>query len=230
MSLLRPLALLLLVGCCSPALAQPLPPPPVAAPLPPPRSLLGPDGSIPNTFESVNAFHMNDFTLSNLKHVLWVPRNCVILWCQVYGDITMKLLDAIRSSGPDRHRRIGTAARWYLGMPQIFLNDKGNYVDNQTIIERRLTQFLAGDFAGVLTEWRKAKDRARRRAKPPKQDTHPRRVTQCIKLFFKGYVSRGLRVLTGHGRANPEDPSIINQMKKKHPRETCAAHQCLLLQ
>ena len=182
-------------------------------------SLLGPDGSIPNTFESVNAFHMNDFTLSNLKHVLWVPRNCVILWCQVYGEITMKLLDAIRSSGPDRHRRIGTAARWYLGMPQIFLNDKGNYVDNQTIIERRLTQFLAGDFAGVLTEWRKAKDRARRRAKPPKQDTHPRRVTQCIKLFFKGYVSRGLRVLTGHGRANPEDPSIVNQMKEKHPPE-----------
>ena len=29
-------------------------------------SLLGPDGSIPNTFESVNAFHMDDFTLSNL--------------------------------------------------------------------------------------------------------------------------------------------------------------------
>ena len=182
-------------------------------------SLLGPDGSIPNTFESVNAFHMDDFTLSNLKHVLWVPRNCVILWCQVYGEITMKLLDAIQSSGPDRYRRIGTAARWYLGMPQIFLNDRGNYTDNQTIIERRLTQFLAGDFVGVLAEWRKAKDRARRRAKPPKPDTHPRRVTLCIKLFLKGYVSRGLGVLTGHGRANPEDPSIITQMKKKHPQE-----------
>ena len=32
-------------------------------------------------------------------------------------------------------------------------------------------------------------------------------------------MSRGLGVLTGHGRANPEDPSIITQMKKKHPQE-----------
>ena len=63
--------------------------------------------------------------------------------------MTMKLLDSIQSSGPNRHPRIGTAARWYLGIPQISLSDKGNYEDNQTTIERRFTQFLAGDFASV---------------------------------------------------------------------------------
>ena len=63
----------------------------------------------------------------------------------------MKLLEAIRSSGPGRHRRIGTAARWYLGVPQIFLSNKRNSAGNKAIIERRLTQFLAGDFTGGRT-------------------------------------------------------------------------------
>ncbi|MDM7952944.1 MAG: hypothetical protein QUV07_06990 [Cyanobium sp. CZS 25K] len=47
MSPLRLFGVLLLIGCCRPAPAQPLPPPPLAPPAPPPRSLLGPDGPDP---------------------------------------------------------------------------------------------------------------------------------------------------------------------------------------
>jgi hypothetical protein len=47
MSPLRLSAVLLLIGCCRPAPAQPIAPPPLTAPEPPPRPLLGPDGPDP---------------------------------------------------------------------------------------------------------------------------------------------------------------------------------------
>ena len=87
--------------------------------------LADPTVPIPNTFQAVNAFDINDFALSNLAHVLWVPKSCLHQWGQVFWTITGKLLEAICSDGPSRHRRIETAARWYLGMPQIFLRNPG---------------------------------------------------------------------------------------------------------
>ena len=118
-------------------------------------SLTDQTGLIPNTFQAVNAFDIDDFALSNLRHVLWVPKSCLLLWGQVFSEITWKLIEAIGSDGSARHRRIGTAARWYLGMPQIFLRDPARGQErNAKIIERRLTQFIAGDYSNILSEWR----------------------------------------------------------------------------
>ena len=187
------------------------------------ESLLESNGSIPDTFEAVDAFPLDDFYLSNLKHSMWVPKSCLQLWAEVFAHITIELLQAITSTGPQRHRRIGTAARWYLGMPQIFLRDTGcNRERHAEVIYLRLTQYLAGDYTTLLTHWRAARTRARRKAKPMKRDSHARRITHCTRLFHQGFVSRGLRIGTGNGRANAEDPGIIDQMIQKHPVEEWA--------
>ena len=51
-------------------------------------SLTDQTGSIPNIFQAANAFDIDDFALSNLRHVLWVPKSCLLLWGQVFSEIT----------------------------------------------------------------------------------------------------------------------------------------------
>jgi len=183
-------------------------------------SALRPDGTIDNTLQGIDALPLEDFLFSNLQHVVWVPRNCLRLWGEVFSDITGELVDAIKSSGPTRQQRIGTAARWYLGLPQIFLRDPGRgCIRNAETIHLRLVNFLEGNYATLLNEWSAAKAKARKKAKPPKPDTKARRTDRCIKLFHQGFLSRGLRMITGNGRADADNPKIIQQMQGKHPVE-----------
>ena len=150
--------------------------------------------------------------------MVWVPRSCLRQWGEVFADITGELIDAIKSSGPTRQQRIGTAARWYLG--QIFLRDPGRGgMRNAETIQLRLANFLEGSYATLLNEWSAAKAKARKMAKPPKPDTKARLTDRCIKLFHQGFLSRGLRMITGNGRADADDPKIIQQMQEKHPVE-----------
>jgi len=187
-------------------------------------SALRPDGTIDNTLQGIDALPLEDFLFSNLQHVVWVPRNCLRLWGEVFSDITGELVDAIKSSGPTRQQRIGTAARWYLGLPQIFLRDPGRgCIRNAETIHLRLVNFLEGNYATLLNEWSAAKAKARKKAKPPKPDTKARRTDRCIKLFHQGFLSRGLRMITGNGRADADNPKIIQQMQEKHPLE-CWPH------
>ena len=183
-------------------------------------SALRTDGTISNTFQGIDALPLEDFQFSNFQHLTWVPKNCLALWGEVFSDIASELLDAVKSSGPTRQRRIGIAARWYLGIPQIFLRDPGRgSIRNAEIIQLRLSNFLEGNYATVLNDWSAAKAKAREKAKPPKADTHAHRIDRCIKLFHQGFLSRGLRILTGNGRADADDPKIIQQMQEKHPTE-----------
>ena len=157
------------------------------------------DGSLIDTrapfhdsFEIANAFNMDDFALSNLRHVLWVPKPCLRLWNKVFANITGELIEAISSDGPTRHRRIGTAARWYLGMPQIFLRDSGRGQEcNARIIERRLIQFLEGDFGILLHKWRADRDKAQRKAKPRKPQTVQDRARKSNLILSRWLWERG---------------------------------------
>ena len=109
-----------------------------------------------------------------VKVLLWVPKSCLHLWGEVYCEITTNLLEAIRSGN---HRSIGTAARWYAGIPQIFLRDPGKGPKrNAEIIEVRFNQYLCEDYTNLLTEWRAAKAKDERQRKPPKPDNAERRV------------------------------------------------------
>ena len=105
----------------------------------------------------------------------------------MFNIVAQNLLDAINSRGPGRTKRIGTAARWYLGLPQILLrNPNRNGYRNTVVLEARLNQFLAGDYGGVLEEWEAASIKARGKAKPMKPDGPERRLSQCLDSFNKG--------------------------------------------
>jgi hypothetical protein len=107
----------------------------------------------------------------------------------LFTDITGELIDAIKSSGLTRQQRIGTAAWWYLGLPQTFLCDPGRgSIRNTQTIQLRLANFLEGNYATLLNEWSAAKAKARKTAKPPNPDTKARLTNRCIKLFHQGFL------------------------------------------
>ena len=41
----------------------------------------------------------------------------------------------------------------------------------------------------------------------------------CLKPIHKGFMSRGLRVLEGFGKASAYDPTAFKQMLRKHPQD-----------
>jgi hypothetical protein len=173
----------------------------------------------PNTFEAANSFCLHQFALSPFRHVTWIPKGSIELWATAYNIVTKKLIEAINSSGPGRTKRIGTAARWYLGLPQLLLRDPNRgHKRNAKVIRRRLTLFINKQYGALLKEWQSDVAKAQRKMKPPRKDTPERRVEQAIDLFHKGYVSRGLSTLEGNGRASAEDPAIQQQMRDKHPQ------------
>jgi hypothetical protein len=161
------------------------------------------------------------------SRVLWVFSLCILPGAlialvasgKVFNIVIQNLLDAINSEGPGRTKRIGTAARWYLGLPQIMLRDPNRKGHRDTgVLDARLSQFLAGDYSGLLLEWERASIRARQKAKPLKQDSEPRRLSQCLDSFNKGLIGRGLCFLEGFGRAPADNPSVVAQMREKHPQ------------
>jgi hypothetical protein len=169
--------------------------------------------------DQVLLFGIQRFESSPFFHVTTVPKKHQELWAQAFNMITRELIEALKARGRGRRRRITAAASWYLGMPQLFLREMG-YGPKRSAgaIHRRLTQFHNGDYTGLLDEWNKDFEKWMKKIKPMKEDTESRRTQHCIDLFHKGYVSRGLQILEGHGRARSEDDEIKKQMIDKHPQ------------
>ena len=138
---------------------------------PPSGRARNPDDPLPNTLPAADAFDLECFQLSPFAHVTFVPPRLEEKWAKVLSIVMRGLIDAILSDGPGRTERIETAARWYLGLPQLFLREPGRGKRNHTALEFRLTQFLAGDYAGPLKDWVSEAKRAHAKAKPAKPDT-----------------------------------------------------------
>ena len=82
-----------------------------------------PDDSLSNTLAAADTFDLECFQLSPFAHVTFVPPRLEENWAKVCNIVMCGLIDAIESDGPGRTERIGTAARWYLGLPQLFLRE-----------------------------------------------------------------------------------------------------------
>jgi hypothetical protein len=82
-----------------------------------------PGSPLPDSLDAADAFDLCDFVLSPFVHVPWIPKSLNEKWAKVFNIVIQNLLDAINSEGPGRTKRIRTAARWYLGLPQIMLRD-----------------------------------------------------------------------------------------------------------
>ena len=63
--------------------------------------------------------------MSPFYHPESIPEDCIELRARVFARVGQGLIDALGYSGPDRDEKIGTAARWYLGLPQLMLHDNG---------------------------------------------------------------------------------------------------------
>jgi hypothetical protein len=176
-------------------------------------------GNYPNSPNAVNTHKLQDFILSPFQHVPFVPKACIEQWAIAYNTTTRTLIEAINSTGPGRTKRIGTAARWYLGLPQLLLRDANRSPKrNAKVIRRRLSLYNDQKYDEILNHWYSDCSKARAKMKPPKRDTPERRLEHTIDLFHKGYVSRGLATLEGNGRAAADDPAIQKQMFDKHPQ------------
>ena len=179
------------------------------------------DGNLPDTPECVNAKPMDWFLCSPFLHPEHMPRSCIELWARTISRATDDLINAIQSTGPDRNKRIGTAGRWYLGLPQLMLRDMGSHRDrNAHIIKNRLNAYLNGHYKSVIDQWLHDRDKASRKRKTPRADTPQTRLKHGIQLIYQGHISRGIRIIDGHGKADPDDRSVTTQMREKHPTST----------
>ena len=174
-----------------------------------------------NGLDCVLAYKMCDFFVSQFQHLLYVPRGCEEEWARVFHLITNSLIMAIQCTGPNKKQKLAIAARWYGGMPQIFLRHPGRCdTRNAATVHRRLSCFLMGDYSGLIDIWKK--DTANAESKPPrttKQQTPERRAERGVKLMQQGYLKRAMGLIQGHGVTSTSNPAVRKQMLNKHPQE-----------
>jgi len=78
-------------------------------------------GILPNALEAANAFALSDFLLNPMRTLHFVPKRLNEKYSTVFGRVVEELPTAAESAEPGRTKRIGTALRWYVGIPQLFL-------------------------------------------------------------------------------------------------------------
>lgn len=89
---------------------------------------------------------------------------------------------------------------------------------NNAAVKWRLNSFIRGDYKTLVDSWRTDYDKALGKQRMSRPDTKTRRLDQCTRLFYQGFVSRGLRVFEGFGKAPADDPAVFQQMLEKHPQ------------
>ena len=103
--------------------------------------------SILNDLSSLDAFNMTDLCLNPFTSMLRVPSSVAEDWARGYYVVTSTLVAAcdLPVSDPSRREHILRAAKWYCGLPQLFLRQPGRSAEkNVNIIKLRLYQFLTG--------------------------------------------------------------------------------------
>jgi hypothetical protein len=93
---------------------------PLEAPNP---SLLSPDGSLPNHWNAVDAFDLNDSLLSVFHHHLYVPGECIKAWALCLQKAAQTLADTLESPAEGLLPRLRRALFWYAALPQLLLRD-----------------------------------------------------------------------------------------------------------
>ena len=129
-------------------------------------------------------------------------------------------IGALDYSGPDRDENIGTAARWYLGLPQLMHRDNGrSAARRKAAIKGRLDAIRNGDYRVLTQRWRNDYDKAAsRKNRTPWLEDKVYRLAHCLELFYHGFTSRGLRVYEGFGKVSADIPAVFAQMLGKHPQ------------
>ena len=76
-------------------------------------------------------------------------------------------------------------------------------------IKGRLNAFLNGDYKVLTQLWRTDYDKAVSGSRTPRPETKEHRLANCLKLFYQGFISRGLRVFEGFGKVSADIPAVF---------------------
>ena len=124
-------------------------------------AMLPPLGSLPNSLDSVLAYPLDDFFASPFNTFKTVPKDFMESYATAMSRIMKHLGDALESDGVDRERRLALAIRWYAAAPQLFFRNPRTSVErNVNVLRVHFRQFLRGDYALFLEEWRRDYDKS----------------------------------------------------------------------
>ena len=129
-------------------------------------------------------------------------------------------IEATESKGPGRASKIEIAARNYLAMPQMFFRKASNLSKKkqETLILMRLEKFNNGDFKFLYEDMQRDQDKATSQNRVFPAETAERTIRTAMNHIYEGDMQRGISLVEGFGRADPDDENIVTQMFDKHPR------------
>jgi len=179
--------------------------------------------SLPNHWNAVDAFDLNDSLLSVFHHHLYVPGECIKAWALCLQKAAQTLADTLESPAEGLLPRLRRALFWYAALPQLLLRDvRGKKkLRKANEISERCGSFLEGRYSQLLQSWRtdrtKVLSKSKRSERP---DTDILRLEQAIKKIQRNEphcISKAVNLVLGHGRIGCDNPETLEQMKSKHP-------------
>jgi hypothetical protein len=86
----------------------------------------------------------------------------------------------------------------------------------------QLQNFLSSDFKSLPGDWHRGRLATMSTPKTFKTPTEEHTTNIALELIHQGDLKRGISLIEGHGRSNPDDPDIRQQVKGRHPRDGTA--------
>jgi hypothetical protein len=172
---------------------------------------------------------MESFSLCSIPTLISIPNNSVDLYGEVFTKMTDSIFTALENQ-PENTTSISAdrAFKIYFGFPQIFFrNTTSGKLSIKEAVRKRLQLYLNNDLDTLLSDWMKDKkkweEKQAKRTQRKKNTNINREQLQkekkALDYIYKGFVSKGLRILEGNGVAPNDCDEVIQQMIDKHPQQ-----------
>jgi hypothetical protein len=147
-------------------------------------------------------------------------------WCTVFTLITDQIFEAISDNSINQELKLERAFKLYGGIPQLFFRTNDSDHPDSTLIRKRFMQFITGNIEILINSWKRDIVKFERKRnnlstadlnKKKKKDAEKLKV-RAISLINSGFIRRGVSQLESLGVAPINNPSIIQQMRNKHPQ------------
>lgn len=169
---------------------------------------------------------IEQFYLCPLQTATTIDINLGDDWCTVFTLITDQIFEAIADNSQHREINLERAFKMYGGIPQIFFRTNDSDHPSTYLIKKRLMQYITGRQETLINSWtRDIQKFEMKRNKLSTADLNKKKSADADKLKMKaislinsGFIRRGICQLESLGVAPINNPSIIQQMRNKHPQ------------
>lgn len=174
----------------------------------------------------LDAIPIEQFFLCPIKTATVLDVSLGDAWSSVFTMITDQIFDALTDTTIDRDIKLERAFKLYGGIPQIFFRTEDSDHPNTSLIRKRLMQFITGSIDPLFNSWKRdIKKFQDKRSKLSTADLNKKKKAEenkikvrAISLINSGFIRKGISLLESHGVAPINNPSIIDQMRRKHPQ------------